>query len=116
MFDLSADLQTFFNPNEFSSAATITLPGGTADITGTASTYTQRERAASNTNSGISQFMVGAADFNLRSAQFMTAWAPVATAQPECQLVISDGDHAGTWRVRAIERDGDIAVLVLNQQ
>lgn len=115
MFDLSADLATFFNPAEFGAAATIALPGGDADIAGTPSTYEQRERPGSNTNSGISAFMVGATDFGLQHTQFMTAWAPVATALPECLLTIHDGPHAGTWRVRTIERDGDIALLTLNQ-
>ena len=115
MLDLSSDLAAFFNPDEFGVAAVIALPSGDADITGVPSTYAQRERPGSNTNSGISAFMVGAADVNLQSVQFLTAWGPVSDALPECVLTIDAGNHAGAWRVRSIERDGDVARLLLNQ-
>lgn len=116
MMDLKADLAIFFSPADFGDEAVIQLPGGDLPITGNGSVYAERERPGSNTNSGIGAFMVGAADLNLRRAQFMTAWLPVATAVPECRLTIPAGDLAGTWRVREIQRDGDIARLILNAE
>jgi hypothetical protein len=116
MLDLKADLDVFFNPDEFGAQATIALPDCCADISGTPSTYAERDRAGSNTNSGISAFMVGAADIDVQAVQFLTAWHCVAAAVVECTLTIHQGEFAGDWRVRAIERDGDIARLLLNQR
>lgn len=116
MIDWKSDLAAFFNPTEFAVAAVIGLPDGDADITGMPSTYADTERPGANQNSGISAFIVGAADFTIQPAQFLTPWLPVASAVPECILTIQDGDYAGAWSVRRIERDGDIARLILNKQ
>ena len=115
MIDFSSDLAVFFNPTEFGDEATIALPDCFATVHGTASTYALRERPGSNTNSSMGSFMLGAADFNLQAVQFLTAWGPVAAAQAECELTINTGPHAGEWRVRDIQRDGDIARLILNK-
>lgn len=116
MIDFNSDLATFFNPAEFGVLAVIALPDGEADITGTPSTYADTDRPGANQNSGISAFMVGAADFGIQPAQFLTAWQPVASAVPDALLTIQDGDYAGRWRVRRIERDGALARLILNKQ
>ena len=115
MLDLNADLAAFFHPSEFGASATVVLPGGAVDITGTPSTYAEQERPGSNTNSGNNSFLVGVAELRIHVVQFLTPWAAVATAKPECLLTIHEGDHAGAWRVRDIQRDGDIARLILNQ-
>lgn len=115
MLDLNADMAAFFHPSEFGAAAVIALPGGDLDIIGTPSTMAEQERPGSNSGSSNNSFLVGVADVRLHIVQFLTPWAPVATAQAECLLTIQEGDHAGTWRVRDIQRDGDIARLILNQ-
>lgn len=115
MLKLKDDLATFFNADEFGDSAVIELPGGVSQpVVGNASTYADSERAGKNSNSSINAFMTGVADINVRRAQFMTAWHLVSGAAPECRLTISTGDHAGVWRVREIQRDGDIARLILN--
>lgn len=117
MFDLDADLDTFFNTDEFSVAATIQLPTGPLDIAGIPSRFNTRERPGSNTNSGRGAFMVGVADFNLRSMHLLTPAQPIAAAVSECLLTIAPGNkYSGTYRVRAIERDGEIARLRLNME
>jgi hypothetical protein len=113
--DLAADLATFFNADEFGVFAVIGLPAGDLQISGVASTLAEHERPGGNSSSSLGAFMVGAADFNLQATHFLTPWAPVATARPECLLTISTGNHAGQWRVRDIQRDGDIARLILNE-
>ncbi len=115
MIESASDLAAFFNPTEFGDAAVIELPGGPLAIVGTPSTHALRERPGSNTNSSMGAFMLGVADFNLQAVQFMTPWAPIAGAQNECLLTIAGGEHAGTWRVRDIQRDGAVARLILNK-
>lgn len=118
MLDLKADLATFFNTDEFGVAATVSLLGGSIDITGNASTYAHQklERPGSNNGSGFGTFIAGATEFNMHGTQFMTAWRTAYDGLTECPLTIHGGDYAGQWRIRIIERDGDIARMILNKQ
>ena len=116
MMDLKADLATFFNPAEFGSNAVVALPFGGLQITGNVSKYAlqRMERPGSNGNSGFGAFLAGTAEFNMHGTQFMTAWLPQYENLTECPLTIQDGDYAGEWVIRFIERDGDVARMILN--
>lgn len=114
--DLAGDLSIFTNPDEFGVFAVVGLPGnGTARVSGIASTSADMERPGSNSNSGRGSFLAGAADVRMARTQFLTAWAPVAAAVVECSLAIESGPYAGAYRVRDIERDGDMARFTLQK-
>ena len=113
MYDFAADLPTFFNAVEFADAAT--LPSG-APITGIASTHAQIEKPGDASGSGYNPFLAGRADMLMQPMQFMTAWRPEYDGVTEQELVITSGVYAGSWLIRTIERDGDVARMILNKQ
>lgn len=106
------DLAGFFDPDEFGDEAVCDGLG----LTGIASVVHDMQRPGATSNSSMGSFMVGAADMSLSTISFSTPWPMPATIEVEKTLTISTGKHAGDYRVKDIQRDGDIVRLMLNKR
>ena len=111
---LRDDLATFTNPDEFGVDAVIATSSGDVAITGIPDAIADTERMAATSQTGRSAFSVGAADHSITKLQFLTQWHLLTGVKPEDELTISDGDYAGTYRIKQILRDGELALLRMN--
>ncbi len=112
-----AELMAFFSADEFAESATILNVAGSHPITGNFDTMAEIGRPGSTQNSGRTPFLAGAADFSVSELQFTTDWWRVQAAQTahEDVLDVPAGPHAGQYRIKDIQRDGDICRLMLNR-
>lgn len=121
-----ADLLTFFSPDEFGTEAVITSGSGDIPVSGIMDTMADAERPGANSRSGSSPFLVGATDAKIQRLQFTTPFAPIASVRAEDRMNIpalrSDGtpnnaagNYAGDYRIRDIQRDGEVCRLLLNK-
>lgn len=112
MIETAADLAAFFNPNEFADLAII--DGVAQPVGGIMTTAADQQRAGATSGSSMGSWLVGAADLSIQTLQFITPWAPVSAVQVEATMTIPQGRYAGTYRVKDIQRDGEIVRLVLS--
>lgn len=108
------DLAIFSNPDEFGASAVITTSSGAITVTGIPDAIADTERPGANTNSGRSAFVAAAADINVSKLQFYCAFHQLTGVKPEDALTIADGDYAGSYRIRQVLRDGDMAMIRMN--
>jgi hypothetical protein len=108
------DLAAFTNPGEFGVDAVIATSSGSVSVTGIPDAIADTERMAATSQSGRSAFSVGAADSSITKLQFLTHWHLLSGVKPEDVLTIEDGDFAGDYRIKQILRDGDMALLRMN--
>lgn len=113
MIESPADLAAFFSSDEFATEAVI---AGVGAVSGIIDAVAESERPGGNSRSGSSTWIVGAADFSVSKLQFTTSWGSVSRVVPEDELSIAAGAYAGTYRVKDIQRDGEICRLILNAQ
>ena len=111
MIESPADLAAFFSADEF---ATVAVIAGVGAVSGIIDSAAESDRPGGNARSGSSTWIVGAADFSVTRLQFTAPWPAVSGVVPECDLSIAAGPYAGTYRVKDIQRDGEICRLILN--
>lgn len=111
------ELMAFFSAGEFAEAATILNVAGSHPITGNFDSAADLQRPGGTTNSSRSAFITGAAEFSVHELQYTTDWWRVQAAQvaQEDVLDVPAGKHAGQYRIKDIQRDGDIVRLMLNR-
>lgn len=114
----AADLEGFFNPNEFGAEALLITGAGEFPVTGIPDSFAEDDRLGSTSKSGRSPFMAGAADFSLTELQFQLPWHHVVAAGvvAENSLQIITGTYAGLYRVKEVKRDGEQCRLMLNKK
>jgi len=112
VIETDADLAAFFSPDEFADLASI--DGVAQPVSGIASTMADQQRAGATSGSSMGSWLVGAADLSIQRLQFTTAWAPAAAVEVEAGMTIQTGRYAGTYRIKDIQRDGEIVRLVLS--
>jgi hypothetical protein len=110
-----ADLAAFFNGDEFADEGVVSTQAGQIPVSGIIDIEADDERPGANSRSSSSPFMAGAADATIHRIQFMTQFAPVASVRPEDTLQIPSGKYAGNYRIRDIQRDGEVCRLLLNK-
>lgn len=108
----SDDLAGFFNPDEFGDEAACEGSG----LVGIASAYHDQQRPGATSNSSMGSFMVGAADVSITTHKFTTPWPLPSTVAVEKTITIQTGKLAGEYRIKDIQRDGDIVRLMLNKR
>lgn len=108
--ETAADLAAFTNPDEF---GVVAIWNGVS-ITGIPDTFHLKERPGENSRSSISSYIAAAADVSSQVIQFLTAWGPISAVAQDDTLTITGGDHAGAYRIRDIQRDGEMCRLMLN--
>jgi hypothetical protein len=111
-----ADLLGFFDPTEFGTEAVIAAVSGPIEFAGIIDSEAGSDRPGSNSRSGSSPFLTGAADAKIQTIQMMTPFAPVSDARAEDTLTIAAGPYAGAYRIRDIQRDGEVCRLLLNKR
>lgn len=112
------ELMAFFSADEFAESATILNIAGSHPITGNFDTMADVQRPGGTTNSSRSPFITGAAEFSVYDLQYTTDWWRVQaaqTAQEDVLDVATGSRHAGQYRIKDIQRDGDIVRLMLNR-
>lgn len=114
----AADLEGFFNPNEFGAEALLITGTGEHPVTGIPDSFAEDDRLGATSNSSRSPFLAGAADFSLTELQFHLSWPSVlgAGAVAEDTLQILTGTYAGLYRVKEVKRDGEQCRLMLNKR
>lgn len=113
---LAAELALFSNPAEFGEVASVRPAVGAAfTITGIPDAIAEPERPTMSTSSR-NAFVSGAADVNSTRLHFICAWPDIAgKVKAEDGLTIAAGPFAGSYRIRQIVREGDLAQLRLNK-
>lgn len=113
----SDDMMAFFSPEEFGEKAVIHSATVDLEIIGIPDTMAETQRPGDTANSGRSPFLAGAADFTMQELQFTTPFVFVhqAEAAAENTLTILAGIYAGEYRIKDIQRDGEICRLMLNK-
>lgn len=104
------DLALFFDTSDFGTEATIN--GGT--IVGIIDSAAATDRPGANSRSSASPWIAGAADVSITRLQFATTWHSVSAVKAEDTLTIAAGAYAGSYRVKDIQRDGELCRLILN--
>ena len=112
-----AELMAFFSANEFADEAVIENVAGGHPITGNFDTMAQRAKPGGVQNSSQGPFIGGAAEFAVTELQFTTdTWrVQQAGAKSDDTMVVTTGRHAGQYRIKEIQSDGDICRLLLNE-
>lgn len=111
----ASDLAAYFSPDEFGVDGVVSTQSGTIPVSGIMDVAADNDRPGANARSGSSPFMVGVADATIHRLQFMTQFAPVAAVRAEDTLQITAGQYAGNYRIRDIQRDGEVCRLLLNK-
>jgi hypothetical protein len=112
MVETADELAAFMSPDTFGVFAS--CEG--ARFTGLADCYHDHQRPGATSNSTMGAFMVGAADVSIVTHQFTTTWPLAASVGVEKTLTIESGSLAGDYRIKDIQRDGDIVRLMLNKR
>lgn len=114
----AADLEGFFNPNEFGAEALLITGAGSFPVAGIPDSFAEEDRLGATSNSSRSPFLAGAADFSVTELQFQLPWHSVlaAGAVAEDSLQITTGTYAGLYRIKEVKRDGEQCRLMLNKK
>lgn len=112
MVESPDDFAAFTNPEEFGVFASCEGQR----FTGLFDTFHDHQRPGGTSNSTMGSFMVGAADVSITVHQFTTGWPLADSVAVEKSLVIESGPGAGTYRIKDIQRDGDLVRLMLNKR
>jgi PP-loop superfamily ATP-utilizing enzyme len=110
-----ADLAAFFNGDEFAAEGVVSTQGGDVVVSGIIDTEADNDRPGANARSSSSPFITGAADATIQIIQYLTQFAPLSQARPDDAISITTGKYAGSYRIRDIQRDGEVCRLLLNK-
>ena len=110
-----ADLAAFFSADEFGTAGVVSTESGQIPVSGIMDTMADNDRPGANSRSNSSPFIVGSADATIQRIQFVTRFSVVSSVRAEDTLNIPAGAYAGNYRIRDIQRDGEVCRLLLNK-
>ena len=113
--ETDADLTTFFSADEFGTAGVVSTKSGQINVVGIMDIAADHDRPGANSRSGSSPFVVGSADATIHRIQFVTRFSVVSSVRAEDTLNIPAGVYAGNYRIRDIQRDGEVCRLLLNK-
>lgn len=112
MVETADELAAFMDPDTFGVFASCDADR----FTGLADCYHDQQRPGATSNSSVGSFMAGVADVSIVTHQFTTTWPLAASVGVEKTLTIESGPHAGAYRIKDMQRDGEIVRLMLNKR
>lgn len=114
--ETQSDLDAFFNPDEFGVNCILRSKVGDVPFNGIVSKYRADDlRLGASSNTSLSPFAVGASDVNATTIQCICRWDVVAIGRSDDQIEVLSGEHAGVYRLREPQQNGQIATLLLNK-
>lgn len=112
MVETPDDLAAFTNADEFG----VFVSCESAHFSAIVDRFHDQQRPAGTTGSTMGAFMVGAADMSLTTYQALVTVPLPSNVATEKTLVVESGPHAGSYRIKDIQRDGVCTLLILNKR